>query len=244
MNEETRGRSFDELAKGLASGEVSRRKALKLMGVALLGGVGFSIPGVAFARTPRTPPTGKGGCPQGRTLCRGKCYDLSQDRNNCGQCGNVCSESQVCQGGTCLGAGGALCSSNSQCASGLYCSTGGTCEPCGPTTCATGCCDANGVCQPGTSNTACGFGGVPCSVCNTTTQVCAGAAHSCEQLCGPDTCPTGCCDPSTNNCLPGNTAEACGYGGEVCVQCDTTNFFNCSTITAGGITTRACESVF
>jgi hypothetical protein len=29
---------FDELARGLASGELSRRKALKLMGAALVGG--------------------------------------------------------------------------------------------------------------------------------------------------------------------------------------------------------------
>jgi hypothetical protein len=42
MTEDTRGRSFDALAKGLASGDVSRGKALKLVGAALL-----SIPTVA-----------------------------------------------------------------------------------------------------------------------------------------------------------------------------------------------------
>jgi Stigma-specific protein, Stig1 len=239
MNEEPRERSFDELAKGLASGEVSRGKALRLMGAALVGGALVAIPGVAFARTPRTPPTGKGGCPQGRTLCRGKCYDLQTSSENCGQCGNVCSAGQVCQGGTCLGARGALCSSNSQCASGLYCSTGGTCEPCGPTTCATGCCDANGVCQPGTSNTACGGGGFPCRVCNTTRDVCA--AGGCEPLCGPATCPNGCCETSTNTCLPGNIDAACGYGGEVCFQCDTTSGSFCTTSTTAAGTTRFCD---
>jgi hypothetical protein len=50
----TRGHSFDELAKGLASGSVSRRQALRLMGGALLGGMLASIPGLAQA-VPRGP---------------------------------------------------------------------------------------------------------------------------------------------------------------------------------------------
>jgi hypothetical protein len=162
MSEEARERSFDELAKGLASGEVSRRKALRLMGAALLGGTLASVPGAAWAA--RTPPSGKGGCPQGRTLCRGKCYDLQTDRNNCGQCGNVCSESEECQGGTCLGVQGALCSSQTQCGYGLTCYQG-TCFPCGPISCFTGCCDANGKCQPGTTSEACGSGGLQCDQC-------------------------------------------------------------------------------
>ena len=41
--------SFDELAIGLSSGSVSRRKALKLMGAALLGGTLGSLGGVAAA---------------------------------------------------------------------------------------------------------------------------------------------------------------------------------------------------
>ena len=35
MSPEARERSFDELARGLASGEVSRRKALRVMGKAV-----------------------------------------------------------------------------------------------------------------------------------------------------------------------------------------------------------------
>src|SRR5918994_5548136 len=42
--------SFDELAKGLAHGTISRRQALRWMGGALVGGVLASIPGVAFAQ--------------------------------------------------------------------------------------------------------------------------------------------------------------------------------------------------
>jgi hypothetical protein len=40
---------FEDLAKGLASGTVSRRKTLQLMGAALVGGALASIPGVAWA---------------------------------------------------------------------------------------------------------------------------------------------------------------------------------------------------
>ena len=46
-------RNFDSLAKGLAEERVSRGKALKLVGAAILGGLLASIPGVALA-APRT----------------------------------------------------------------------------------------------------------------------------------------------------------------------------------------------
>ena len=118
MTQETRGNSFDELAKGLASGQVSRRKALKWMATAALGGTLFSIPGVAWG-TPRTPPSGKGGCTGGRTLCRGRCYNLQTDRNNCGQCGNVCSETETCLAGSC-------CATAKVCG-GVCCAAGETC---------------------------------------------------------------------------------------------------------------------
>lgn len=42
--------SFDELAKGLANGTISRRQALRWMGGAVVGGVLASIPGVALAQ--------------------------------------------------------------------------------------------------------------------------------------------------------------------------------------------------
>ena len=50
MTPEARERSFDELARGLASGEVSRSKALRLMGAALVGGALASVPRVAAAQ--------------------------------------------------------------------------------------------------------------------------------------------------------------------------------------------------
>ena len=55
---EARERSFDELAIGLSSGSLSRGKALRLMGAALIGGTLASIPGVVEA-APLTCPPGR-----------------------------------------------------------------------------------------------------------------------------------------------------------------------------------------
>jgi hypothetical protein len=97
--------SLDELAKGLATGTLSRGKALRLMGAALVGGALASIPGIAMAK-PR--PAGS------------KC-------NHNHQCA-----SGNCEGGTCAAACvpiAGTCSANNQCCSGRC--AGGTCaEPC------------------------------------------------------------------------------------------------------------------
>jgi hypothetical protein len=60
MARETSESSFDELARGLASGNITRGKVLKLMGAALLGGTltSFGVGGVALADD-ECKPTGK-----------------------------------------------------------------------------------------------------------------------------------------------------------------------------------------
>ncbi len=94
-----REHSLDELAKGLANGSMSRGRAIKVMGAALLGGVLASIPGVAWA----VPPEHSQACGQKKTRCPdGKCADLSSDINNCGACGHVCaSPEDLCCNGVC-----------------------------------------------------------------------------------------------------------------------------------------------
>jgi hypothetical protein len=64
----TGSQSFDELARGLASGSVSRRQALKLLGGAFLGGLLASIPGAAFGhhKSGHGTPPGQGGTPPGQ----------------------------------------------------------------------------------------------------------------------------------------------------------------------------------
>jgi hypothetical protein len=73
MTEETRGRSFDALAKGLASGDVSRGKALKLMGAALLGGLLASTPTLAEAKPKDNKCINDKQCPAGTTCVNNVC---------------------------------------------------------------------------------------------------------------------------------------------------------------------------
>jgi hypothetical protein len=99
------GTSLDEVAKGLASGTISRGKALRLMGSALVGAALISIPGVAWAK----PKPGK----------------CNKDKQ--------CPTGQVCVGGQCEAVGG--CTPGTICPNGTRClpnatGGGGTC-PCG-----------------------------------------------------------------------------------------------------------------
>ncbi len=110
----TRERSFDELAKGLANGSVSRGRALKLLGAVLVGGVLASIPGLAWAQ--QGPPESRGRpCPKGAIkcgdtccfspedrCCRGVCTNVVFDRSNCGRCGNECAPGEDCCGERCV----------------------------------------------------------------------------------------------------------------------------------------------
>jgi hypothetical protein len=113
----TRGHSLDELAKGMASGNLSRRQALKFVGGALLGGLLVSIPGVAQAhhnpghgRPPGHGDTapGHGGTPPGQgQTCPSGTVELSN-----GTCATPCTSPADCAAG-CSGCGAAV--------SGNYC---------------------------------------------------------------------------------------------------------------------------
>src|SRR5919199_924837 len=95
MSPEARERSFDELACGLASGTLSRAKALRLMGAALVGGVLASIPRVAVAAT--CSPSGCCECeladPETFQVVRKKCMLLSTTdcQGETGHLVNVCA---------------------------------------------------------------------------------------------------------------------------------------------------------
>jgi CXCXC repeat len=64
---------FDDLARGLADGTLTRGKALRLMGAALVGGSLASLPGVAFA------------APEGNSACDAFCHENFSGRQ-AGQC--------------------------------------------------------------------------------------------------------------------------------------------------------------
>jgi Stigma-specific protein, Stig1 len=124
---QTTNQSFDELAKGLATGTLSRGKALRWMGGALLGAALASVPGVAWANDCRR--LGRGcrrdsqccsgncirrgddkvcGCREGQTLCKkprgdGRCVNLKTNERHCGECFNRCPQGQECVDGVCSG---------------------------------------------------------------------------------------------------------------------------------------------
>jgi hypothetical protein len=78
MSPEAREHSFDEVARGLGSGGMSRREALKWMGAALLGGALAFTPKVAKAAPPpawcyRT--TSGANCFDSRDFTRAECEE-------------------------------------------------------------------------------------------------------------------------------------------------------------------------
>jgi hypothetical protein len=106
VSQETANRYFDELASGLASGSISRGKALKLMGAALLGGTLASLGiGEAGADPPGCKREGKH-CTRDTQCCSGTCEG-----------GTCCSGRPLCD----------PCTEDSECCSGL-CGISGVCE--------------------------------------------------------------------------------------------------------------------
>ena len=111
--QEAREHSFAELAKGLASGTLSRGKAIRWMSGALLGAALASFPGVAWANDCRRLGrecrrdfqccsrncVRRGddkvcGCPEGQTRCGVRCVNLITNERHCGSCFNRCPEGQ------------------------------------------------------------------------------------------------------------------------------------------------------
>jgi hypothetical protein len=99
MTEEQRVSSFDAVAKGLASGTVSRGKAFRLMGAALVGGTLASVGlGGVAAADDLCKPTGKK-CKKNSQCCSGNCD--STTGKCCTPSGRPCSEGLPCCSGYC-----------------------------------------------------------------------------------------------------------------------------------------------
>jgi hypothetical protein len=200
--------SIDGLAKGLASGTISRGTALRMMGGALLGGMLASVPGAAWAAKPKPGkrcktdaqcPTGRVcvnracQCPPGTTLCGGNCVDLQSDSQNCLTCGNACPGGSSCVNGSCVCAPeqincGGVCTDyltdEANCGlCGNACSAGETCQrgQCVAICPAASCCC---VCQYQNPET-----GAFVWVCNTTNT--AITLEQCYQSCQAATPPPG-----------------------------------------------------
>jgi hypothetical protein len=102
--------SFDELATELANGSLSRGRALKLMGAALVGGALASISGIAEA-APKPKPAGKK-CKRDDQCSSGLCLSgVCSGTFTCRRCPEDCSCAVLadgsircfsCPGGNCL----------------------------------------------------------------------------------------------------------------------------------------------
>jgi hypothetical protein len=118
--------SFDSLPKGLANGTMSRRRTLKLVGAAILGGgVLTLLPGTAMGASGANCPSSGAGCD---TACKG---DLAR-RRGC-ICIRTAEQTRTCVRPCCSDRG---CSSSNDCRSGEVCMRP---ECCGP---------VRGVCVP------------------------------------------------------------------------------------------------
>jgi Stigma-specific protein, Stig1 len=199
MATETTARSLDELAKGLATGTLSRGKALRLVGGALLGAAFASVPRVALADDDcrrlgrecrrdsqccsrnciRRGDDKVCACPEGRTRCKDdRCVNLNTNERHCGECFNRCAEGEECLDGMCQGGG---CQSGTQECGALVCQAGETCVD--------GQCVAGGCTLGAACGTCTGEGG------STEFCVCARSADSAGSFCrGPLVACASCCD--------------------------------------------------
>jgi hypothetical protein len=93
---------FDDLARGLADGSITRGKAIRLMGAAVVGGTlgSFGLGGVALADE-ECKPTGKK-CRKDKQCCSGKCSG-GICAAACGSNGDTCATGTECCSGTCKG---------------------------------------------------------------------------------------------------------------------------------------------
>jgi len=222
--------SLDELAKGLANGTLSRGKALRLVGGALLGAALGSIPGVAWADDR---------CSEGQTRCGDRCVNLLTNERHCGSCSNRCRSTQTCCKGRCVnlqrnerhcGSCFNRCEEGEECVGGVC--QGGGC-PSGTTPCGTQCCQTGETCVNGTccpNAQLCGTG--------TSLTCCAEGEECVDGVCGPPpptctlSCPEGCmcefraedgvqvcvtCESVAGGCSVVSSCDECGAG-EVCVR--------------------------
>jgi hypothetical protein len=130
VSEQTTNRSFDELTRGLASGSLSRGKAIKLMGAALVGGTLGSLGIGEAAADNLCKPTGKK-CRKNHQCCSGNCsggtcaaaclpdfpFGINACTSRCTSGTECCSGN--CPDGCCRGRNGVIC----QCQGGSTFST-------------------------------------------------------------------------------------------------------------------------
>lgn len=162
-----------------------------------------------------------------------RCVDCTLDGSICSPYYKTCADCvPQCDGKACGESDGCGASCAADCPTGLTCVVGNDlvpdgCVQCNPTTCAWGCCDAEGKCQSGTARDACGGGGEDCFDCGD--QLCdwgfiSASCAACGANCPPPI-------PGQDFCV----ADGCGgicpgsscQGGGTC-QVTNSGFAQCS----------------
>jgi hypothetical protein len=215
VSQEPTNRSFDELAKGLATGTLSRGKALRLMGAALVGG---TLGSLGMGEAAGDPP----GCKRNGKKCKRNTQCCSENCVN-GRCAcpvgttpcdtQCCPEGRECVGGQCQGgcpSGRTLTEGDCNCAdfcdapdpSLFACQNNPDCL-CTKTTENTGfCAKITGPCEPPCSSSSdCPSGwkcqvdsccatpvcGPPCT-CAQNGSICSSDSECCSGMCESETC--------------------------------------------------------
>jgi hypothetical protein len=164
-------------------------------------------------------------CNFGEQCVNGACVMAACGPGTCNGCcapRNSCLTTAFQSSFTC-GLGGSMCS---RCPSGQDC-VNGTCQqaqPCGPMTCASGCCGF-GRCVPPNQQQdfACGTGGGMCQQCPRGNSCVNGTCQGGTTVdagtpgCSALSCPTGCC--AFGRCIMQQSNFTCGLGGAMCQQC-------------------------
>jgi hypothetical protein len=154
----------------------------------------------------------------------GSCVNLTNDNNNCGTCGTVCTGGRVCQNSACVcPTGQTFCGSTCQdCSGGKICQSG-TCQcPTGQTFCGSTCQDCSGgkSCQSGVCT------------CPSGTKFCSGP-QQCRQCCAGSDCSGGkTCQAGSCACPSTQPVDCFG----VCREC-------CLSSHCAGASTVCCDGV-
>jgi hypothetical protein len=172
--------TFDGLSRCFATRD-TRRRGLRLLAGAILGGGLLGLPTVEMASAACSRlnqrcgkgkkccagtvcRSGKCRCKSGLLACSGRCVDTRTDPANCGGCGKPCTPGQACAGGVCTGcpdgqkACDGRCIPRNTCCRDADCTEGKRCQPNGTCACAGNLVPCNGACRECCSELQCPAG--------------------------------------------------------------------------------------
>ncbi len=228
-----------------------RNNSLSLSTLCLLGFVACQAPATQTPATQK-PTTGTQSVDPNATICAdedvcdGRCVDKTLDPENCGACGNVCDDGELCKRGTCTAQGCARGVTQCQAECVDLQNDPANCGSCGKT------CAKGEVCSKGACGSTCGVGVTKCgNKCIDTMNDpanCGGCGTTCaaDQVCVKGMCGVSCGSGSEqcgNLCVDTqNDPTNCGACGEECWDDEVCVAGQCQTGCGPG--TNACGSFF